>query len=76
MAADCGSLPSLLHTWLQKMEESSEGLPSGLARRAKAAVAGQLREDEKKARTRADELSRLAAALEGADEVSPKEPVD
>jgi transposase-like protein len=68
---NCARLPSLLHTWLQKMEESPEGLPPGLARRAKAAVAEQLREEEREARERAEELSRVAATLE---ELSPKEP--
>jgi len=70
-SADCASLPSLLHTWLQKMEESPEGLPPGLARRARSAAARQFRDEESRARARADELARLAGGLEEGE--SPKE---
>jgi len=62
-AATCLALPSLLHTWLQKMEESSEGLPPGLARRARSAVVKELREEERKSHAKAEELARVIASL-------------
>lgn len=66
-------LPSLLHLWLQKMEESPEGLPTGLAVRARAAVAQELRKAEKQALEKAAELKRLAEDLEEKEEELPKE---
>ena len=65
------ALPSLLHTWLQKMEESPEGLPAGLATRARRAVAQELRKQERELRAKAEDLARLAASLE--EDESPKE---
>lgn len=52
------------------MEESPEGLAPNLARRAKAAVVGQLYEQERQALQTAVKLKHLAQALE---DDSPKE---
>ena len=68
-------LPTLLHTWLQKMEESPEGLPPGLARRAKVLTAATLRQEEQNLLKQADELARIAHTLEenDDDELLPKD---
>lgn len=66
-------LPTLMHLWIQKMEESPSGLPPGLVRRTKQTVAKALRKEEKVCEARAKEFSRLAATLEDNDDESPKD---
>lgn len=69
-------LPTLLHTWLQKMEESPEGLPPGLAKRAKVLTAATLRQEEQNLLKQADELARIAHTLEENDDVDDLLPKD
>lgn len=66
-------LPTLMHLWLQKMEESPSGLPSGLARRIKQKVVIALRKEERVCQDRAKDCLRLITSLEDNDDESPKD---